>query len=358
MSTRPSHSMVTGPRELRGDQQGAILVIGLFAAIFIVGVLYYLLGFGQALRHGERMQDAADSVTFATSVMHARAMNLMALLNMVKLAVVVVLAGLLSIMAAAVATIAWIQRRRRRRLRYGWTIPFLLLVLVQAEAKYAAASAPGEMVLRAADRAQRVLRDRLPEIAVEKARREVLPAYAPPARDLFASPAPLPLPTEESTPTELCARALSHGARMGHRAFSAVPSGTIRGRARRTQRDRFSALCMAERARPHRITDPRLGGERYQIRLVVLGQPLDTLGEQGVRTAAFMADEDPGHVGRLRDQLSRVSFAQGEYYFEGPQIEAEMLWHMEWRARLRRYRAPAPAGLGAVGAGGDEWVVH
>lgn len=348
-------------RRLAEDQRGAIVVIGLFASVFIVGILYYLLGFGSALRHGERMQDAADATTFSAAVMHARAMNLVALTNMVKLAVVVVLAGLLAIIAAATSTIAWITSRHWRLRTYGWTIPMLALVIQRAESSYGAARGPAEEILAAADRIQDTLRDELPGIAAEKARLAVLPEYAPIAIDLRPWPGVRPLPTEEGTAIDLCWRAMPYGIDMGKRAFLEVPSGTIAGRALGYHIGEFLPLCLAQSVRPHQVAGDRLGGEAYQLRLLIAGRPLGTLGEEGVRVATFRADEDPGRIGELRTDLSRVSFAQAEYYFEGPQVEAEMLWHMQWRARLRRFRFPGgvlPPELGLLGPGGDEWVVH
>ena len=350
-----------GRRRLARDQRGAIVVIGLFASVFIVGVLYYLLGFGQALRHGARMQDAADASTFSSAVMHARGMNLVALMNMVKLAVVVVLAGLLAIMAAASSTIGWITSRHWRMKEYGWTIPLLALVIQRAESSYASARGPAEEILAATDRIQVALRDQLPLIAAEKARLAVLPEYAPVAIDLRPWPGVRPLPTEEGTAMDLCWRAMPYGIDMGKRAFREVPSGAIAGRALGYHIGEFLPLCLAQNVRPHQVSDGRLGGEAYQLRFLIAGQPLGTLGEEGVRVATFRADEDPGRIGDLRADLSRVSFTQAEYYFEGPQVEAEMLWHMQWRARLRRFRFPGgvlPPELGLLGPGGDEWVVH
>ncbi|HLU67868.1 MAG TPA: pilus assembly protein TadG-related protein [Kofleriaceae bacterium] len=249
------------PAALLGDQRGAIAVIGLFAVVFLVGVLYLVLGAGRAIRHQERMQDAADATSFTAAVVHARAMNLIALARMVKL---------------GVAT---------------------------AQEEGGAA----EVVRRAADRLEEVLRARAGAIALERARALVLPDYAPPAQELSPWPAPAPLPE--------------------------APGGA---------------------------GEP-LGGEGFQLRLVIRGGPLDTLGERGVRTAALMADEDAGRVGALRAALSRVSVAQAEYYFDGPQQEAPMLWHMEWRARLRRVRFPGgalPPELAALSGAWGEWMVH
>lgn len=75
------------------DEDGAVVVTGIFACAFLVGMLWYLLGLGDAILFKERMQDGADAVAFAPSVIHARGMNLIALLNLTMAAVLAVLVG-------------------------------------------------------------------------------------------------------------------------------------------------------------------------------------------------------------------------------------------------------------------------
>ena len=72
------------------DDEGAIVVTGVFACAFLIGALWYLLGLGDAILFKERMQNGADAVAFAPSVLHARGMNLIALLNIVMAAVLAV----------------------------------------------------------------------------------------------------------------------------------------------------------------------------------------------------------------------------------------------------------------------------
>jgi hypothetical protein len=81
-------------RDLDRRTEGAVLVTGLFASAFLIGVLWYLLGVGDAIVYRERMQDGADAVAFAPAVLHARGMNLIALLNLT-------MAALLAIFVAA-----------------------------------------------------------------------------------------------------------------------------------------------------------------------------------------------------------------------------------------------------------------
>lgn len=81
-------------RKLNSDQRGAILVIGVFMAAFLVGVLWYIIGIGDAVIYREYMQDGADATTFAAAVYQARGMNIIALLNLIMAAVLAVLVAL------------------------------------------------------------------------------------------------------------------------------------------------------------------------------------------------------------------------------------------------------------------------
>lgn len=83
--------------KLRQNTDGAILVMGLFMAVFLVAILYYLIGIGEAIYYRERMQDAADSAAFASASIHARGMNFIVLCNIIMaiLVAIVLAVGLL-----------------------------------------------------------------------------------------------------------------------------------------------------------------------------------------------------------------------------------------------------------------------
>jgi hypothetical protein len=76
------------------NQDGAIMVIGVFIAIVLVGLLFYISGVGQIVFRRERMQDAADAVALATAIGHARGMNLIVFINLVMAALVAILLAL------------------------------------------------------------------------------------------------------------------------------------------------------------------------------------------------------------------------------------------------------------------------
>lgn len=75
------------------DERGAILVIALFFAVFLVSLLYAIVGTAQAVFQREHLQDAVDATALSGAIVNAQAMNLLVLLNLV-------MAALLSILVA------------------------------------------------------------------------------------------------------------------------------------------------------------------------------------------------------------------------------------------------------------------
>jgi hypothetical protein len=92
MSNEPAASpvSVSPPRGLLADQGGAIMVMGVFMAVLLVGFMYYLIGVGETIFYRERMADAADAGAWAAAVMHARGMNAIVLINMIMAAIAAV----------------------------------------------------------------------------------------------------------------------------------------------------------------------------------------------------------------------------------------------------------------------------
>ncbi len=94
--------------ELRRDTRGAILVIAVFMAVFLVGSLWYLVVVGDAAIYREKMQDGADATAFASAVYHARGMNIIAMLNLIMAAALAVLIAfkVAEVLAFTIAAIA------------------------------------------------------------------------------------------------------------------------------------------------------------------------------------------------------------------------------------------------------------
>lgn len=64
------------------DDRGAVLVIGLFFAMFLTGTLWYLYGLTQSIIYRVHNQEAADAVALTSAIVHARGMNFIAVCNL------------------------------------------------------------------------------------------------------------------------------------------------------------------------------------------------------------------------------------------------------------------------------------
>jgi hypothetical protein len=98
------------------------------------------------------------------------------------------------------------------------------------------------------------------------------------------------------------------------------------------------------RARPQGVENVALGDEDFQLRSVVYGRKGSTLSraaEQAIAIASWGRSESllTDLYGHAR-HLGRLSVAQAEYYYSGSEERGEWMWHMYWRARLKRFRMP------------------
>ena len=77
-------------RRAVADERGAIMVLGIFMSVFLVGSLWYIAGIGDTIMYHERMQEAADAVAFSSAVIEARGMNIIVLLNLMMAAILAI----------------------------------------------------------------------------------------------------------------------------------------------------------------------------------------------------------------------------------------------------------------------------
>jgi hypothetical protein len=78
------------PRLLRDDASGGIMIIGIFMGLGALLGIFILGGVAGSILARDTTQEAADSAAFADAVVHARAMNFVALCNIVMMAITVV----------------------------------------------------------------------------------------------------------------------------------------------------------------------------------------------------------------------------------------------------------------------------
>jgi len=69
--------------DLVHSESGAILIVGLFMILGLIGSLWFLLGIGATLATKEKMQLAADAAAFSSAAVHARDMNFVVGINLI-----------------------------------------------------------------------------------------------------------------------------------------------------------------------------------------------------------------------------------------------------------------------------------
>ncbi|CAN5342519.1 hypothetical protein BH09MYX1_BH09MYX1_06060 [soil metagenome] len=80
-----STSATLPARDLKNDNKGAIMVMGIFFACAMIGLTWEFIGLGDAMIWRDRSQEVADSIAFSSASVHARAMNFIAFLNIIML---------------------------------------------------------------------------------------------------------------------------------------------------------------------------------------------------------------------------------------------------------------------------------
>lgn len=192
------------------SERGALGPFALCAVLVATALVYALYGTVEVLLEKEAMQDAADAAAFASAVMNARGMNLLAFLNLVMAALVAVLIALrlaqalFVILAAILTGLAWVT--------FGATLPLAALATQQAvtmqEAFTHAKSVvfPALEVLHTTERAVSVV---VPWVAATDALVGTVRDY-PNVEAAFALPTSPRLPAEPDEFPVLC----EHGAEM------------------------------------------------------------------------------------------------------------------------------------------------
>jgi hypothetical protein len=74
------------PALFRGEA-GAMLVVGVPMAIMLTALIYHMIGIGNAVILSEDLRRAADDAAYDGAVRHARAMNLLAVMNIMMMAI-------------------------------------------------------------------------------------------------------------------------------------------------------------------------------------------------------------------------------------------------------------------------------
>jgi len=352
----------SGSRDLVRDQWGATMVMGVFIAALLVGMIYYVWGVGDAVMHRERMQDASDTAAFSAAVIHARGMNMLALLNMIMAA--------LAIVAATMATIA-------SMIGYAAAAAGLVCLGCGPWCGFCCSACPYAVrhgieyrsASSASDRVQDIvegmmtglhayavgIRYGVPLAAQAKVIAYGADVYAPVTDvGVMAPPLRLELPAQDDETDWPCNEKVLPWVRLLSPVFVWIwgsPSpymagGIFLGEVEAAPRH---ARSWCEDGYFQRIPDnaQRMGNYEYQVQAYMMGSPDFEWTQEGVSIAAWGEGDSAGSEYTSMAEMGRLSFAQAEFFYDQDESDwHEWLWHMNWRARLRRWR------IEAVGVGG------
>lgn len=353
---RPSVESAPGP--LR-DQRGATMVAGTFMAIFLVAVLYHLVGVGRAILYRERMQDFADRAAFEAAAGYARSMNEIALANNIQL--------------VAVTNVFALSELRRNvhacaeAARWGGQPQDQCPPLVGPVDAGFDQSVPQLAALARETRiAAEALRDATPDLVRDEVSAMVLASGGGERRLVAAGVIATPMPLQTAPINVQCVRAapfvrpLIESTGLSDElveSFNLPPAMLARLSALQCP------MALLPAAGPQVMSPPNQSGtEGIQLRALVVGaEPTASreVRESGVRLAERVIGrgEPAPPPAPARERLRRLGLAQAEYYsawehanrvldpapgFPGVMPE-ENTFYMHWRARLRRLRVPVDA---------------
>lgn len=354
---------------LGGDERGAIMVIGVFMSVMLVGVLYYVWGIGGALLFRERMQDAADASAFSAAVVHARGMNILVLLNLIMCALAAIEAGLhtardgleyafIAVTATCVGGIlswcscSWCCEQCQYVSGYRSSSSF-------ADDVHDMAKSVIDPLMTFLHGTAVAVRHGAPVAAqllvIDYSRRD---PYYPTTQGGLMFPLLPELQAEDDPTNDPCDDRVYWPAMLVAGGSSAAfhllrgnggwhwYAGGMAAAWLLDHKDNSRQYCpdYFQRVPP----DSHLGEEPFQIRTAMYGESPFAWTNRGVAIATW--DPEAHESSGVYDTLgyaTRISFAQAEYYYDNPNDDPheDYLWHQRWRARLRRFR------LGGSGTG-------
>jgi hypothetical protein len=373
-----------------------MMLLGIFMTTIVIGMLYYLAGVGETITYRERMQDAVDSGAFAGSLLYARAMNVIVLLNMAVASVfaiaVAAYAAIFLLMAAAGAASADCNPP------YRWSgcIPALCLMTCAVPQACDNADEKRDIAKDVAENAQRSANAiaNATRIAAVGASAEIISLrYRPPVQ--LGAGIGNEMPLDDEDPTHACEEILAFSGPSGIASLPPdMPILAVSGFAYDIARP-YASDCSASNylnqvaassilwvyiscymirddiaGRTKKIQDDvNMGGPEFQFRTFAMAQD-DALpfepNQERVELVTW-GNEDSSATGGITDFLeeaNRFSVAQAEYYFDGDDDRELWTWRLNWRSRLRRFRfggggaSGCPGFMGTVCDGLNSAVIH
>lgn len=194
------------------SERGTVMLPGIFMMLFLVAMLYAVVGLGRTMVLQEGMQDAADASAFSAAILHARGMNLIVLINVIMMILVAVLVAIR--LAQTLLTIALTALTVGAFFSFGATATLIppvtngVQTLGQAYKTAKSIVLPLLSGLHAVQRATAVV---VPWVALADGMIETA-KHHPPAKGALALPGAIRLPVEPDKLSVLCDRAIEKAA--------------------------------------------------------------------------------------------------------------------------------------------------
>lgn len=245
------------------------MIIGLMMAVFLVGMVYYVIGLGEAVLYRELLQDASDTAALSSALIHARGMNFIVLINLIMAALITVLLvlhvlmTLLRIAIIALTLMSWLSVGTT-----GAVAGVLAAAHQSVHAVYQSVEPVVLNLLTVLHNVSKAVSIVVPPVATLETVIEVNRHQQGPAQFAFAVPTRLTLPVEPDAFSVLCDRAQNNVAALATAHLPEVARPFVGGAVNALTAPSAQWLCGSSNAPrpsyPQRQTYPYPTPPEYQ----------------------------------------------------------------------------------------------
>ena len=353
--------------------QGAIMVFGLFASVFLVGGLYYTVSISHTVLQREGLQQAADTSVYSASVVQSRGMNMIASMNVL---ISSLSAILLPIRAMLPAYQQVIDQQTPLCNPFNQCACQTLADATQAHTRLDGISQSAEQqigqLFRTLSDAQNTIAKQVPNLARQSANggarengvfleQKEATLMGP---TLTAQGCRLGLPVAEDDFKTACTRAKVYTAQLANKLADQTLQ-TMQGTCKSGPlaigfasphiaqadteycKENEKAACTGSGSgtsgspHPKKVFDAAKNGSDYMASWTkVQGKSFDANGKKGVEVGAW------NQKGAEVDNTTNIAFAQSEIYFDCTggwstcNKDQGAMWSTQWTARMRRIKQP------------------
>lgn len=365
--------MIKAIQTLREKTEGAIMVFGLFASVFLVGGLYYTVSVSHTVLQREGLQQAADTSSYSASVVQSRGMNMISSMNVLISALSAIL---LPIRAMLPAYQQVIDQQTPLCNPFNPCACQILQDATQAHTRLDGISTSAEQqigqLFRTLSDAQNTIAKQVPTLAKQSANsaanangvfleQKEATLMGP---TLAAQGCRLGLPVQEDEFKQACTRAKVYTAQLSNKLADQTLQ-TMQGACKSGPlalgfaaphiiqadteycKENDQPACSgsggggaSSAPHPKKVFDQAKNGNDYMASWTkVQGKKFDD-GKKGVEVGAF------GEKGSDFDNTKNIAFAQSEIYFDCTgkwdtcNKDQQAMWSTQWTARMRRIKQP------------------